>query len=93
MVKLNDCLDPGREKREPVVRKMLAGVRTILAFAFVGFVRLTWHVKRFLVEYDSPGLTSILVDPLDVSRRRKNRNRLLRTDRSEEDQRYPSLFE
>ena len=72
---------------------MLAGVRTIFAFAFIGFVRLTWHIKRFLVEQDSPGLTSILVDPLEVSPKKKNRNRLLRTDRAKDEQAYPCLFQ
>lgn len=70
---------------------MLAGVRTVFAFAFVGFVRLTWHIKHILVEQDSPGLTSILVGPLEMSPKRKNRNRLLRTDRAQDEKSYPSM--
>lgn len=71
---------------------MLARFRTVFALAFVGFVRLTWHIKRILVEQDSPGLTSILVGPLEKSPKRKNRNRLLRTDRAQDDQAYLSMF-
>ncbi len=59
------------------MRKLLSAISTFRAVVFVALVNLTWHIKHFLVNYDSPGITSNLLKSEDDPSKNKRRHNLL----------------